>query len=132
MLLNDCREQILGQRQRTERSYLTVVLWAFSVFGQMHMYRNKKWEEKHIKQFCSYDRANNNWRHGYGALKTLLPFDISYTDLFSTFSSCNLCCVSFHFSSYFYRANFCVLYSEYLAVCVRGITVLMQVQPWRW
>lgn len=92
-------------------SATTVVLWVFSVFGKMHMYRDKIWEEKHRKQFCSYDRANNNWRRGCGALNTFLPFVTSHMDLFSTFSCFSLCCVSFHFSSYFYRANFKILSS---------------------
>lgn len=98
------------------------------MFGKMHVYRGKKWEKKHIKQFCSYDRANNNWRHGCGALNILLPFDISHMDFFfPPFHA--LICVSFPF---IFLPTFTEPVSEYSAVCVRGILVLMQVQPWRW
>lgn len=89
------------------------------MFGKMNVYRGKKWEKKHIKQFCSYDRANNNWRHGCGALNILLPFDISHMDFFPTFSCFNLCLVSLHFSSYFYRASFRILSS----LCKRNFSL---------
>lgn len=100
----------MGQGHRAECSYSTVVLWGFSVFGKMHMYSGKKWEEKHIKQFCSM--TEQTIIGGMVVVHWILrPFDTSHMDLFSTFSHSNLCLVSLHFSSYFYRADFRILSS---------------------